>query len=147
MISLGSLFNRQPAALLGLDISSSSVKLVELGRDREGQYVLERCAIEPLERGAITDGNVEKFDEVAEAIRRAPPTPEPARPRGDGKAAFAQIVTRPNQPAANCLVHRREYTPRLGCIDPRHLAAGEALNDDLGVFVDENGHWITPSPL
>lgn len=70
MISLGSLFNRQPAPLLGLDISSSSVKLVELGRDREGQYVLERCAIEPLERGAITDGNVEKFDEVAEAIRR-----------------------------------------------------------------------------
>ncbi len=70
MISLGSLFNRQPAALLGLDISSSSVKLVELGRDREGQYVLERCAIEPLERGAITDGNVEKFDEVADAIRR-----------------------------------------------------------------------------
>lgn len=70
MISPGSLFSRQPAPLLGLDISSSSVKLVELGRDREGRYVLERCAIEPLERGAITDGNVEKFDEVAEAIRR-----------------------------------------------------------------------------
>jgi type IV pilus assembly protein PilM len=32
--------------------------------------VLERCAIEPLERGWITDGNVEKFDEVAEAMRR-----------------------------------------------------------------------------
>jgi type IV pilus assembly protein PilM len=32
--------------------------------------VLERCAIEPLERGWITDGNIEKFDEVAEAMRR-----------------------------------------------------------------------------
>jgi len=32
--------------------------------------VLERCAIEPLEKGWITDGNVEKFDEVAEALRR-----------------------------------------------------------------------------
>jgi type IV pilus assembly protein PilM len=32
--------------------------------------VLERCAIEPLERGWITDGNVEKFDEVADAVRR-----------------------------------------------------------------------------
>ena len=70
MISLGSLFNRQPAPLLGLDISSSSVKLVELGRDRAGNLVLERCAIEPLERGWVTDGNVEKFDEVAEAVRR-----------------------------------------------------------------------------
>ncbi len=70
MISLGSLFSRQPAPLLGLDISSSSVKLVELGRDKAGNLVLERCAIEPLERGWITDGNVEKFDEVAEALRR-----------------------------------------------------------------------------
>ncbi len=70
MISLGSLFNRQEPALLGLDISSSSVKLVELSRDKDGNLVLDRCAIEPLERGWITDGNVEKFDEVAEAVRR-----------------------------------------------------------------------------
>ena len=70
LIALGSLFSRQPAPLLGLDISSSSVKLVELGRDKAGNLVLERCAIEPLERGWITDGNVEKFDEVAEAVRR-----------------------------------------------------------------------------
>ena len=67
---MGSLFRRQPAPLLGLDVSSSSVKLVELGRDASGKLVLERCAIEPLERGWITDGNVEKFDEVAEAVRR-----------------------------------------------------------------------------
>ncbi|MDD3784284.1 MAG: pilus assembly protein PilM [Hydrogenophaga sp.] len=70
MISLGSLFSREPAPLLGIDISSSSVKLVELGRTRAGDMVLERCAIEPLERGWITDGNIEKFDEVAEAVRR-----------------------------------------------------------------------------
>lgn len=70
MISLGSLFSRQPAPMLGLDISSSSVKLVELGQDKAGNLVLERCAIEPLERGWITDGNIEKFDEVADAVRR-----------------------------------------------------------------------------
>jgi type IV pilus assembly protein PilM len=70
LISLGSFFSRQPAPLLGLDISSSSVKLVELNRDGAGNLVLERCAIEPLDRGWITDGNVEKFDEVAEAVRR-----------------------------------------------------------------------------
>ncbi len=70
MISLGSLFSRQPAPLLGLDVSTSGVKLVELGLDKVGNLVLERCAMEPLERGWITDGNIEKFDEVAEAIRR-----------------------------------------------------------------------------
>ncbi len=56
--------------MLGIDVSSSSVKLVELGRNRAGDLVLERCAMEPLERGWITDGNIEKFDEVADAIRR-----------------------------------------------------------------------------
>lgn len=70
MNSAGSLFGRQATPLLGIDISSSSVKLVELGRDKTGAFVLERCAIEPLERGWITDGNIEKFDEVAEAVRR-----------------------------------------------------------------------------
>jgi type IV pilus assembly protein PilM len=62
------MFSRQPP-LLGLDISSSSVKLVELGRDKDGNFVLERCAIEPWS-GLDHDGNVEKFDEVAEAMRR-----------------------------------------------------------------------------
>lgn len=70
MISLGSLFRRQPPPLLGIDISASSIKLVELGHDKAGGWVLERCAIEPLERGWITDGNIEKFDEVAEALKR-----------------------------------------------------------------------------
>ena len=70
MISAGSLLSRQSAPLLGIDISSSSVKLVELGRDKTGGLVLERCAIEQLEPGWITDGNIEKFDEVADALRR-----------------------------------------------------------------------------
>ena len=56
--------------MIGLDISSSSVKLVELGQDRSGNLTLERCGIEPLERGWISDGNIEKFDEVVEATRR-----------------------------------------------------------------------------
>jgi type IV pilus assembly protein PilM len=70
LVSLANIFSRQPAQLVGLDISSSSVKLVELGRNKAGEWVLERCATEQLERGWITDGNVEKFDEVAEAIRK-----------------------------------------------------------------------------
>ncbi len=70
MISLGSLFNRQQPPLLGLDISSSSVMLVELSRDKAGNLVLDRCAMEPLEPGWVTDGNIEKFDEVADVVRR-----------------------------------------------------------------------------
>jgi type IV pilus assembly protein PilM len=48
--------------MIGLDISSSSVKLVELDQTPSGEYVLERFASEPFEKGWITDGQVEKFD-------------------------------------------------------------------------------------
>ena len=70
MISLALPFSRQAAPLLGIDISSSSIKLVELGRAKDGTLVLERCAIEVLEKGWIVDGNVERFDDVSEALRR-----------------------------------------------------------------------------
>ena len=67
---MGSLFRRPPAPMLGIDISASSIKLVELGQDKSGAWVLERCAMEPLEKGWVADGNIEKFDEVADALRR-----------------------------------------------------------------------------
>jgi type IV pilus assembly protein PilM len=56
--------------MIGLDISSSSVKLVELDQTSNGEYVLERFASEPFEKGWITDGQIEKFDLVADAVRR-----------------------------------------------------------------------------
>ncbi|XHS80533.1 pilus assembly protein PilM [Burkholderiaceae bacterium UC74_6] len=56
--------------MIGLDISSSSVKLVELSQTKTGEFVLERFASESFEKGWIADGQIEKFDEVAEAVRR-----------------------------------------------------------------------------
>ncbi|HET9646000.1 MAG TPA: pilus assembly protein PilM [Burkholderiaceae bacterium] len=70
MTFLDALLGRKHPPMLGLDISSSSVKLVELGRAGGGEYVLERFASEPFEKGWITDGQIEKFDEVADAVRR-----------------------------------------------------------------------------
>jgi type IV pilus assembly protein PilM len=61
---------RKHGPLLGLDISSSSVKLVELNQSGSGDYVVERFASEPFEKGWIADGQIEKFDEVADAVRR-----------------------------------------------------------------------------
>ena len=64
------LLGRTHPPMIGLDISSSSVKLVELSQNANGEYVLERFATEPFEKGWITDGQIEKFDEVADAVRR-----------------------------------------------------------------------------
>ncbi len=70
MSFLDVLFGRTHPPMLGLDISSSSVKLVELGRGGGGEFVLERFGSEPFDKGWITDGQIEKFDEVADAVRR-----------------------------------------------------------------------------
>ena len=70
MSFLDTLLGRKHAQMIGLDISSSSVKLVELSQTNTGDYVLERFASEPFEKGWIADGQIEKFDEVAEAVRK-----------------------------------------------------------------------------
>jgi type IV pilus assembly protein PilM len=66
-----SLFRPKARQLAGLDISSSSVKMVELsGGEKEG-YRIERYAIEALPRDAVVDGNISNLEGVSEAIRRA----------------------------------------------------------------------------
>ncbi len=70
MTFLDILLGRKHPSMIGLDISSSSVKLVELGQSKGGEYVLERFAAEPFDKGWITDGQIEKFDEVAAAVKR-----------------------------------------------------------------------------
>jgi len=70
MVKLGSLFGQSKPPLVGLDISTSGVRLVELSDAGKGELRLERLASEPLPRGAVVDGNIENIDQVSEAVRR-----------------------------------------------------------------------------
>ena len=63
-------FKPRPAPLIGVDISSSAVKLVEMSIGGKGRYRLERYAIEPLPKGAVVDGNIANLEEVGEVVRR-----------------------------------------------------------------------------
>ena len=67
---LGSLLGNKNPPLIGLDISTSGVKLVELAEVGKGEISLERFASESLPRGAVVDGNIENIDQVSEAVRR-----------------------------------------------------------------------------
>jgi type IV pilus assembly protein PilM len=71
VINLGTLFGQSSPPLLGLDISTSGVRLVELSDAGKGELRLDRFASEPLPRGAVVDGNIENIEQVAEAVRRA----------------------------------------------------------------------------
>ncbi len=70
MIDLKALLGQGNPPLVGIDISTSSVRLVELAQGAKGEIRLERYAAEPLPRNAVTDGNIENMDQVVEAVRR-----------------------------------------------------------------------------
>ena len=65
------LFKPKAPPLFGLDISSSSVKVLEIAEAGKDAYRVERYAIEPLARDAIVDGNINNLEAAADAVKRA----------------------------------------------------------------------------
>ncbi|MEZ5561003.1 MAG: pilus assembly protein PilM [Pseudomonadales bacterium] len=66
---MAGLFNKKPNTLLGLDISSTSVKLLELSNNG-GRYRVEAYAVEPLPPNAVVEKNISDVEGVGEAIKR-----------------------------------------------------------------------------
>ncbi|PKO92917.1 MAG: pilus assembly protein PilM [Betaproteobacteria bacterium HGW-Betaproteobacteria-10] len=56
---------------MGLDISSSAVKLVELTANGKDGYRVERYTIEVLPKDAVSDGNIANLEGVVDCVRRA----------------------------------------------------------------------------
>jgi len=61
--------SRAKKGVVGLDIGSSAVKLIEL-RERKGEYHLQRLGVEPLSPEAIVDGSIMDSSLVVDAIHR-----------------------------------------------------------------------------
>src|SRR5260221_3235544 len=64
------IFKPKAPPLFGMDISSSSVKLVELADAGRGNPRVERYAIEALPKDAVLDGNITNLDAVVGAVQR-----------------------------------------------------------------------------
>lgn len=64
-------FLERTPPVIGVDISSAYVKMVELSASGRGAYKLEGYAIAPLAKDAVVDGNIAELDSVVDAIRRA----------------------------------------------------------------------------
>ncbi len=68
--AIAKLFKPKTPPMIGVDISSSSVKMVELVDAGKGRYRLERYAIEALPKDAVVDGNVMNLEAVGETLRK-----------------------------------------------------------------------------
>ena len=61
--------NKKPLAI-GVDIGSSSVKVMEMSESRD-RYKVEHFAVEPLPRNIVVENQITDIDRVAKAIRTA----------------------------------------------------------------------------
>ena len=64
------LFGNAKTPLVGVDISSTAVKLLQL-TENAGRYRVEHYAVEPLPPNAVVEKNIVEVEAVAEAIKRA----------------------------------------------------------------------------
>ena len=67
---LRNLFAKRSTPLIGVDISSSSVKMLELSKKGDN-YRIEAYAIEPLPSGAVTERQISDSDAVGLALAKA----------------------------------------------------------------------------
>ncbi|MES2561941.1 MAG: pilus assembly protein PilM [Pseudomonadota bacterium] len=70
LAALERLFTPKTPPLIGTDLSSSSIKMVELSETSKGVYRLERYAIEPLPKDSVVEGNINNLDAVSDCLKR-----------------------------------------------------------------------------
>lgn len=80
-------------SLVGLDIGSTSVKLLELSR-HDGRHRVEAFGVEPLPPNAVVDRNISDLDSVGEAIRRLAARAGPRARRAATAVPDASAITR-----------------------------------------------------
>ena len=98
------LFRRKKPAIIGLDISSTAIKLLEFSKTsslgRGGtQYKVESYAVEPLPANAVVEKNIADVDAVGETIRnvvkRSGSRAKHVAVAVSGSAVITKIITMP----------------------------------------------------
>ena len=64
-------FNDSTPPLIGVDISTTAVKMVELSASGKGTYRLEGYSIAAIPKDAIVDGNISGLEQVSDAVKLA----------------------------------------------------------------------------
>lgn len=90
----GSLFGKKRLVpVLGLDISSSSVKLLEISKTG-GQYRIENYAVTSLPPNVVVEKNIAELEPVAEAIRKVAVTSKTKLKTAAVAVAGSAVITK-----------------------------------------------------
>ncbi|MEM1433885.1 MAG: pilus assembly protein PilM [Pseudomonadota bacterium] len=87
------LFKSKTNQMLGLDISSTSVKLLELS-NASGRYRVESYGVEPLPPNAVVEKNISDVEGVGDAIKRLIGRSKAGSKRGAVAVAGSAVITK-----------------------------------------------------
>ena len=87
------LFTPKKPALIGVDISSTAVKLLQLSQ-AGGRFRVEHYAVEPLPPNAVVEKNIVEVEAVGDAIRRALARSGSKIKHGAAAVAGSAVITR-----------------------------------------------------
>ncbi|MDO6460545.1 pilus assembly protein PilM [Granulosicoccaceae sp. 1_MG-2023] len=105
-------FSSKNTGLIGLDISSTSVKLVELKPLKQG-YKVVSYVVEPLPANAVNEKNLQDVEVVGEAIRRAIKRAETRTKTAALAVPSAMVITKIITMPANLRDHEMEAQIQL----------------------------------
>ena len=116
-------FNESTPPLIGVDISTSAVKMVELSSSGKGSYRLEGYSVAAIPKDAIVDGNVAGLEQVSDAI----------------KLAWKILGSREKRAAL--------ALPSASVITKKMLMAADLRETDMEMQVEAEANQYIPFPL
>ncbi|WP_370690124.1 pilus assembly protein PilM [Fluviicoccus sp.] len=103
---------KKNASLLGLDISSTSVKLLELSVQGD-RYRVESYGVEPLPQNAVVEKNIADVEGVGEAVSRLLARAKPQSRNAAVAVAGSAVITKTIEMDADLSDDERESQIRL----------------------------------
>lgn len=90
---LASLFSKKSKSLLGVDISSTSVKVIELS-EADGRYKVEAYGMEALPANAVVEQSISNDEAVGEAVKKALERSRSSAKRAALAVAGSAVITK-----------------------------------------------------
>lgn len=138
------LFNKKFTPLLGIDITETAIKLLELS-ESSGQYRVESYSVEPLPANAVTDKNIVDVEAVGEVVGKVVQKSGSSTKGGvvavSGSAVITKVITMPadlndNDMESQIQLEADQYIPfPLEEVNIDFEVLGPTLNSDGQVDV------------
>ena len=116
-------FNESTPPLIGVDISTSAVKMVELSSTGKDSYRLEAYSIAAIPKDAIVDGNISGLEQVSDAV----------------KLAWKLLGSREKRAAL--------ALPSAAVITKKVMMSADLREEDMEVQVEAEANQYIPFPL